>query len=288
MKKLFVTLSVMLFSIVASASEVGVYCFMASEGSETNGDENLRVKLVINGKGTMLLEVENLTDRIIFIDRGRSFAWTNEASMPLFAMRSTTDSHTYGERVICGWSNDVKWEESESYTHSRTMYDQRIQAVAPHGTTLVYSWEGLSHLLDDSMIAIGKPSGWFTSHCKGKFLDTGKKFRQGDKRFYDRLNTPLTLAADIEYSFKEIGEPVGRISVSDYVSEIKVDSRYGVTRDGELLNHTKAFKRCFGFRSGKTTGAIVGETLTTAALVGLVVLAITADPQPDSDFDSNW
>lgn len=282
MKRLFTILWVLLGAVSASASQVGVFCFMSAEGTETCVDQNVRLSLVLNNKGTMMLELENLTDSIIFVDRGLSFAWINGDSEPLFLMQSTTDSHTYTEGIaVGGGPHDVRWMSSDSYTQSHTMYDMRIQAVAPHATALVYVWEHLPRLLDSAVIRNGKIGTWFSRHNIGKFMDSKRNFRKGDKRTYNRNTTPLIMAIDVQYSFREFGGTKQKITVSNYVSRIQIDSRKWVSTDGVLRTDKMNFAPCFAFRSGKSIGTSVGEVAVTAGMVGLLILCADADNEPE-------
>lgn len=252
MKQLFATLLMMLFASTVSASQVGVYCMMAAEGTEVYSDNNIRLKIVLTTDGTALLEISNLTSKIIYVDRGRSFSWVNGMSRPL----------------------DIS-----------PFYENRLQAIAPHGTTPIYVWEHLPLLLNPDMIYIGKPSEWFSKRCKGKFLDTGRKFTKGTKRRYTRNRTPLLLGADIQYSFKELGEPETRATVSDYVETIRIDSRNYVSKYGRLQQTNMFSKPCFAFRSGKSTGTILGECISVAAVAGVVLICTAATPdEPEFDW----
>jgi hypothetical protein len=260
---------------------------MEANGTETYNDGNVKVSIVLNHRGAALVEVENLTDKIIFVDRGRSFVLVNRQSEPLFLMQSTTNSQTYMKGMTVN-EYDTQWMSGETHTKSQTMYDQRIQAVAPHGTAIVYAWEQLPQLLNPEIIHIGNKGKMYSSQSKGWFEDKRHKFRKGDKRRYIRENSPLVLGADIEYSFKEFGEPEARISISDYVSKIWVDSRDGVSSDGELKADRWHYGPCFAFRSGKSTATVVGEGFGWLQLVGLIALAVAINDADDMDMPSGW
>ncbi len=253
MKKLFAMLLVLLCTATAWASQVGVYCLMSSEGTEVFCDDNIRARIRLNNRGTALLEVDNLTDRVLYVDRARSYASVNGLSQSLYAM----------------------------------LYDQRLQALIPHGTTILYAWESLPSLLDRDMIYTGKPGGWYESRCKGWFENKHHKFGKGDQRRYKRETTPLLLAADIQYGFQQLGEPTGHANVSDYVSRIVVDSRRGVSRDGELQPECPIRRPCFAFRSGKSTATIVGECAVWVP-VALLYAVISSNLDSDIDMPSGW
>ena len=253
MKKLFAMLLVLLCTATVWANQVGVYCLMSNEGTEVFCNDSIRARIRLNNHGTALLEVDNLTDHVVYVDRARSYASVNGFSTSLFMM----------------------------------LHEQRMQALIPHGTTILYAWEHLPGLLDRDIIYTGKPSGWYESRCKGWFENKHHKFGKGDQRRYTRYNTPLQLAADIAYGFQQFGEPTSRISVSDYVSRIVVDSRRGVSSDGELQPECPVRRPCFAFRSGKPTATIIGECAVWVP-VALVYAIISSSFNSEPETPSWW
>jgi len=251
-KRTLTSLLVFFGVLSASASQVGVYCMMGSEGSQIYRDQNIRMEIALTLNGTAVLEVENLTSQVMYIDLSRSFVWVNGASISLVEPRAQ--------------SFDV---------------DERLLTIAPHGVNTIYAWEQLALLLNPQMIYVGEPKSWGNT-SKGRFLDTNKKFHKGDKRHYTRHTTPLALAADIEYRFTEEGEAEPRVKVSDYVESIKIESNMWVDKHGKLVNPRLFPQPCFAFRSGKTGGAVLGEALGLTAAAGLIVLgaAVAPDTRP--------
>lgn len=247
-KRTLTSLLVLFGVLSASASQVGVYCMMGNEGSEMYRNENIRLQIVLTLDGTALLEVENLTDKVMYIDRSRSFVWVNGASTSL---------------------NDPRIPPFESEEH--------WVLIAPHGVNTIYAWEQLPLLLNPMMIYVGEPKSWGNT-SKGRFLDSNKKFHKGDKRRYTRRTTPLALAADIEYRFTYDGEAEPRVKVSDYVETIKVESNMWVDKHGKLINPRLFPRPSFAFRSGKTGGAVLGEALGYTAAAGLIVLGAALAP----------
>jgi hypothetical protein len=248
-KRTLTSLLVFFGVLSASASQVGVYCMMGSEGSQLYRDQNIRMEIALTLNGTAVLEVENLTDKVMYIDLARSFVWVNGASTSLIQPR--IDSFEPKERLL---------------------------TIAPHGVNTIYAWEQLPLLLNPQMIYVGEPKSWGNT-SRGRFLDTNKKFSKGDKRRYTRRTTPLALAADIEYRFTEDGEAEPRIKVSDYVESIKVESNMWVDKHGKLVNPRLFPHPCFAFRSGKTGGAVLGEALALTAAAGLIVLGAAIAPE---------
>ena len=284
----------------ASARRVGVYCYMSGTGSEVCHDGNVEVRLVLSPAGHAIVEIENLTDKVIFVDRGRSFAWVNGQSVTMFVPSSHTETHTQGYGTVEQDTRHVAWISGESHTNSQTVYDRRIMPVAPHGTTVVYEWSRLPQLMRKDMIRVGRDGSLFSSKCRGAFLspstaagaatdsDNGKKFKKGDRRAYAAEASPLTLAADVQYSLNEDGSQPVRAYVTDYVSSIVVGGSEGVGKDGALRTffpHALGGKQCFGFRSGKSSGLIVGE-IASLALVVAIPLAIGRQSFDEPDWVS--
>lgn len=269
------------------ATRVGVYCYMNGPSLNANGDSNIQASIRLSPQGEALLEVENLTDHIIYVDRRNSFSYVNGQSVQLFLPSVNTESHTVGRGVIYDDSSDIKWVDGESHTSSMTIYNQPIQAIPPHGISVIYAWRELPLLLRPDMIEIGKDGGWFSYHCRGRFTDSQSRFKKGQSRQYAEDDTPLTLSALISYAIDNPHSSAQRVNCTDYVTRIAIDSESGLSKDG-LLRSPYA-ERCFAFRSGKSTGAVIGEYATVAALAA-VIIAYAAevksmeDSMPDFGF----
>ena len=93
-------------------------------------------------------------------------------------------------------------------------------------------------------------------------MDTGKRFSKGDHRNYTAENTPLLLAADLEYSFKERGEESSRMYLQDYVSSIQIGG----------VNENPNTNLYFSFLSGNSTSLVILEG--AMGLMSLVCLGI--------------
>lgn len=100
-KKFFLLISALLtITWSASARKVGVFCQMAATGTQVSEDGVIRASIVIDSEGEALLEIENLTDKVVFIHRKRSFSLVNGISEPMFIRQSNTDSHTTQHSVV--------------------------------------------------------------------------------------------------------------------------------------------------------------------------------------------
>ena len=69
MKKLSATMvALLLITLTAKASRVGVYCHMSTTGTEIFEDNNIRARIALAQDGAALLEVTNKTDKIQITD----------------------------------------------------------------------------------------------------------------------------------------------------------------------------------------------------------------------------
>lgn len=281
-KKFFLLISALLtITLTASARRVGVFCQMAATGTQISEDGNIRASIVIDSEGEAVLEIENLTDKVMFIHRKRSFSLVNGISEPMYLRQYNTESHTTQQSVITENNTfNTKTIDSESHTNSHTIYDQRVLPIAPHGRCVVYEWTELPRLLRQDVVDIGQTAAFY-SLCNGRFMDTGKKFRKGDHRYYTAENTPLMLAADVEYSFNEKGENSHRMVIQDYVSSIRVGRSKDVKR-GYMLNTTPYF----AFTSGKKTNVVLAGVGLTALVAAVVYLPFALNG--DHDFDAKF
>ena len=297
---LFALLMLLCMDGSAFARRVGVYCYMGNVGGEVCSDENVCVSLSVGPDGAALLHVENLTDRVVYVDRGNSFAYTNDLSRPLFVPSSSTESHTYSHGIVDAVTPDLAVVDAESHTNSHTVYDQRIVPIAPFGRAVIHAWDYLPSLLRKDMVDIGNTGHGFQYSCKGRFLTastdtryhevmTGvRPFRKGDTRHYTPDASPLALSADVQYCFAESGEDSQRLRVSDYVVAIVVGSYKGVSKNGVLSGLPVGNERqqpCFAFRSGRAAGNVLYDVATVAAAVGLVASIASMGDMPD---DPDW
>lgn len=303
-------------SLQSFASRVGIYCCFSGSNLTTCSDSLLRTSLVITPAGQALIEVENLTDQIIYVNRGNSFAWVNGKSEPMFIPSAQSESHT----IVSGTVEHVWHNESriygEAHTSGQTVFDRRILPVAPHGQAVVYAWSDLPRLLRNDIIetnykgqGVMCPKGRFLTFQttdeqpkNGMIYTLGEKFSKGDFRNYTYNTTPLLLSADIQYSTNDpllqdynavdsqrnnAGKAV-KAHVSDYVQDIFVGSYNGVSKQGELLPSmplVARFRPCFAFRNGKNLSGPLG----VAGVVGtLVVAAIALNNNPDPDMGPDW
>lgn len=307
-----VALLILMFitNIHVQANRVGVYCYMAAEGSHVYADKNIRASLVLSPDGVALLEVNNLTDSIIYVDRANSFAYVNGDSEPFFIPSADTEGNGFVQGIITSDNWDAATFSGFSHSQSHTVFDRRTQPIAPHGRAIVYVWDDLPRFLDSDMV-VTDYHGRGNACRKGMFLTSSTaiinddptifipdhcvKFRKGERRDYASDATPLTLAANMQYGFIDPTVPnynmtvetpakPFRATLSDYVASIVIGDCNGVSKNGLLKNQLSTSGHCFAFRSGKN---YITSAAGWVALAGVIVLATAAAnsmPETDPDF----
>lgn len=306
-----------LFCICLSveAKRVGVYCYLSGNELSSSSDGRLRTSLVVTPTGGAVVEIENLTDEIVFVNRGNSFVFVNGQSAPMFIPSSQSESHTVMEGTTERVWRDMSWINGEAHTNSQTVFERRILPVAPHGRTVLFAWNDLPRLLRNDIIETHY-KGQGTMCRKGRFLTfgdddeqakngsvytLGEKFRKGDYRHYQPDSSPLTLGVDIQYSFddplqynynhnstqQEGTHERYRTTVFDYVETIAIGSYEGVGKDGRLATNYPPMgqgRPCFAFRNGRNASYEIGTIAALGALVGIFIVAEAAQPDMPSDF----
>ena len=302
-------------STTAQAARVGLFCYLSGSESGLCSDSLLTTRLVLTPTGEAVVEVENLTDDIVYINRDNSFALVNGQSAPMFTPSAQSESHTVVSGSVEQVWHDVSWMNGEAHTTKQTVYDRRILPVAPHGRAIVFVWNDLPSLLRSDIIETNY-RGRGAMCKKGRFLtardgygpsamlpaySTEKKFRKGDCRNYNDASTPLALVADIQYSTtdplrqsanspgaaEKATSQVFRARVSDYVETIAVGPYDAISKQGQLLTNYPPMsdgRPCFAFRNGKNASLEIG----TVTAVGLLVAAVVAAHASAPDLKPDW
>lgn len=207
--------------VTTNAKGKGAYCFFQTEKSIYE-DSQIKVSIVFYGS-IVDLEVYNKTEKIVFIDKGSSFAYKNKEPICLFQNTSTTTTKTKGGGAsvnlgsvssalgvggaIGTIASGVEVNRGSSNQVSTTTYEQRVLAVAPQATCALHRW-GIRK--DDIIYQIDK------------------KQKEGRVFTFEENYTPCELRALITYSATEDFQKAEQISINSYVSTIVVDNDKGV------------------------------------------------------------
>lgn len=260
------------------AGGIRVSCLMASSGSQVYEDARVRICLAVQPDGLAQVLFQNKTDWPIEVDRTRSFGYVGDRSFTFYTPGSQTESQTesYGSLIHDPLHNNHLLQTDtfygESHTRSRTVEDRSVQAVAPGGVAVIYEFLALPSLLNRDLLDLGRPGGAFRFGRRGHFISplTGerRKFRRGETCQYAEGDSPLRLAAYVQY--RSSLEADGSLSarVSDYVQQIVV----GVN---------SSTPGSFSFRSGGGNALISAEIGAGAALLAVFATAMSSNGSMD-------
>lgn len=254
----------MLLTIAVSttnAARLGIFCYMSNDSTYVYADSSMTARLVLTETGEAQVLVENLTDDILYLDRGNSFVYLNGSSQPMFIPSASTRTDGNITTELYHGPAGTAWTTGEAHLSSHTVFNTRILPVAPHGTAVAYAWPKLSEL-----------------------AAFDKALKPGEQHHYTRDNSPLRLAVDLMYGFRDPYLAVGSESdvagdrcharLSDYMSAVIGWNYRGVSKNGVIQpKNTPPVDgcRCFAFRQGTAPGGTLTAVLLGAALVTALV-----------------
>ena len=306
MKKLiFFTIFLAAFALSASAKSVGVYCFFVNDKSNIYEDENVQLVGTYTNKRIDICII-NKTKKIIYIDKANSFIYLNGTPIPLFsnAVKTTGVTDTNGLSVNLGGIarglgmngplttglGAINVGGSTSVQNSTTIYEQRILAIAPLSTEILYSIGDLRNKFTRGLVYIGeKPSfrdisagehGYFLNTTTGK----REKFKKGDSQHYHQNTSPLVVMSAITYSTNEQFTESSLITISHHISDIVIDSKKGArdnkrATDAYLPFCAPYFAKgmdCIRFLSGRNVGVPIAAYVTIMVGIAGATTAIVA------------
>ena len=222
MKKISL-ISMLLFITVASfASRKGIYCFF-KPGTGLYEDAHLKVAIVVNGDNAQLA-VYNKTANVIYLDKGNSFAYKNSEPVCLFQNTSYTSgkSNESGASINLGGvasalgiggaigtiASGVNVGGGSSIQNATTTYEQRVLAIAPHASYVIYNWA-----INRSDIKFNIPKS---------------QRKKGNNWTFEEYSSPCVLESVLKYSTREDFAQSEQITMSTFVGAIVVDSYKGV------------------------------------------------------------
>ena len=306
MKRLiFSTIFVVAMALSATAKSVGVYCFFANDKSNFYEDENVQL-VGTYANGQIHIGIINKTQKIIYIDKANSFIYLNGTPISLFSNSVTTTGVTdsKGHSVNLGGIarglgiggplaaglGAINVGGGTSVQNATTIYEQRILAIAPLSTEVLYSIGSLRYKFDSSIMYAGeKPSfGDLSAGQHGYFVNktTGKRerFKKGDSCHYLPETSPLVAKAAITYSTNEQFTESSLITVSHYISDVVIDSKKGARNNKRAANAYLPYcapyfakeMDCIKFISGRNVGIPIAAYLTYMVLIAGSTAAIVA------------
>lgn len=258
------------------AKQLGVVCFFSTETVE---DEFVKIELREDGSsfgwGLSVL-VTNKTDKTIYIDKANSFMVAGGNSLTWFknSAKTTMNSSNVGVSVNAGSIaraagvggalgtalDGINVGSGSQNGTGTTVYEQRVIAIAPHGSMTTYRISGLAHYIDERIMDAGvKTVSSYKAVKPGSFINplTGEKekFKKKKMRHYEKSGTPLALQTIVKYSLSEGFETSRSITLEDYVTDVYIVSRYTVGSEMQggkplKLRQFHPNKLCYMFWSG--------------------------------------
>ena len=224
----------------ASAKRVGAYCYFANDGSQLYEDDNVKVELAMEDKN-MVLVIHNKTSEAIYVDGENSFIYNNGG--------------------IIGSLNSVTQENA--------------LMIAPESKRVLCTWKNLNTMFVKSLI---QPDGF---QSRGRFIDptTGNKerFEKGLSRKYTKEQTPFTVRGVIKYSTNKELKSATKVTVSNYITDIIIDSYKGVKNPNYALPHCNGKQADYAYVSGTPfAGTLAGVELILLGSSGVLTAILLA------------
>lgn len=248
-RKVLLIIGLFLISVGVSAKRIGTYCYFANDGSQLYQDDNVKVELAMENNNLVLV-IYNKTENILYLDNENSFIYNN------------------GE-IIGSLSNDASLGE-----------DVSALVLPPESRKVLCTWKNLYLMFDKSLIESNH-----RSDKRESFIDpsTGykEKFEKGLYRSYTKERNPFSVRAIISYSTDKNLKSSTKVSVSNYITDIVLDSYKGVNNPSYVLPTCAALKdrrADYSYVSGipwaQTTGGLLTIIFGSEAVVISTVLLI--------------
>ena len=294
-------LGVFAIALCASARRVGAYCYFANTGSELYEDANVKVVLAME-KNEMKLAIYNKTDQVIYVDKANTFAYTNGTPEMLFKNTAQTTSNTSSGGaslnlggvagalgiggIAGGLLSGVTVGGGNSSQSGTIVYEQRVIPVAPKSISLLYSWEHpRDYFIKDLTLYADRFNGKGILSKRIRFIEqeTGYKEKPdfGTVKSYTEAVTPFSVRGVVKYAVDENFETATQATVSNYISDIVIDSYKGVKDPYFSLPYcmqAKNRRADYAFVSGpgwaETTGGFVGIVTAGVAVLEAALVSI--------------
>lgn len=239
-RRILLIIGLFVLVLGASAKRVGAYCYFANDGSQLYEDDNVKVELAMESKNLVLV-IHNKTSEAIYVDGENSFIYNNGG--------------------IVGSLNSVTQENA--------------LMIAPESKRVLYTWKNLNTMFVKSLI---QPD---SGDSRGRFIDptTGYKerFEKGLSRKYTKEETPFTVRGVIKYSTNKELKSATKVTVSNYITDIIIDSYKGVKNPNYALPHCKGKQADYAYVSGTPFAGTFGGLLlivegAVAILTGTILM----------------
>lgn len=286
-KKYLLLIGLLSVTLCVSAKRVGAYCYFANNGSQLYEDENVKVVLAMENND-LKMAIYNKTDNVIFVDKANTFAYTNGNPETLFKNSATTTSNTKSSGasvnlggiagalgvggVAGGILSTVNVGGGNSSQTGTVVYEQRVISVAPKSINILYTWDFPTWSCPHKYFYNSVLKLYNNNAAKhGRFIDTETgnkvKFEKGMSRSYTEDYTPFSAKGVVRYSTEENFATSQQATISNYITDIIIDSYKGVKDAACSLPYCQQLKERradYCFVSG------VGWTATPGGCIGLI------------------
>jgi len=275
MKKVLFLAILMIACVNVSAKRVSVWLYFDDVTNHVYEDENVKVFMCPH------LVVINKTNKVIYVDKGSSFLYTNGKAENMYHATSTASGTTYttGASVNPGAIayalgargplvtalSATTYSNSESYTSSIISHEKRFIPIAPMSSEVV--------LEVNLFVSLPKwPQG--DSYKNSRLIEHGTKTKiaKGLTRQYTKENSILSYKCLVSYSFTEDTNNLKEATVENYLKELIVDKRKA--KRGEVQGQTLVQQAEDGTKWGSNWGYAGGIVGITWASIGVVIGAI--------------
>lgn len=257
MKKLLLFAILMTAWLGTSAHRTGIYFYFDNIDKHVYEDENVRVFLCPTDDGKICVLVNNKTNKVLYIDNGSSFFYTNGRAASMYRARATTSgtmessgtavnlggiASAFGARgpVATALSAIVVSHSSGNY-NGTIVSEKRIIPVAPMSTEPVYVEDysvcytlcklgraEYNYKVDGESEKIMEVKGYGNRHLRLVEKGNKIKMKKGMERQYNAQNSIMSCKALLHYSFTENMNDEKEVMVDNYLKALVIDKRDGV------------------------------------------------------------
>ena len=215
----------------AYARRICYYFYFDNTNMHQYEDENVRVYMVTSG-----IYISNKTDKIIYVDKERSFSILNGSYEKMFKNSVHTDGTSSGSGVGVNMGiihpnlSNITISSSSGAYNQTTTYETRIVPVPPRATTQLVEWLSPFKLMASKGFIKDNGNVLFSFTPRSRYIEQGKKIKlkKGFIRTYEPNTSPLRYRTLITYSLTEGMEEIKEVETSDnYLKAMVADSYKG-------------------------------------------------------------
>lgn len=225
----------LLLSPSVQAKRIGYYFYFDPADKHQYEDENVRVYME-----TSRIYVFNKTDKIIYVDKGNSYATLNGTHYRMFTNQVTTSGTSSNSGIgvnlgaISPYLRGITVGGGSGTHNQTTTYEERILAIPPHSRCQVYEWNHPFALMAWKGNIKNNGNVAFSLTPRSRYIEPGTrkkiKLTKGFTRTFDLETSPLRYSALITYALTEDMKDAKEVSTDEnYLKAMVADSYKGWT-----------------------------------------------------------